>query len=145
MLKTILITVALCFAMTSVSADHAVPIKNPEVQLKSISRDDVYWIYTLKTRFWNDGSRIVVYYMNFSHPIHVSFVRDVLEVSPVTFQTSVETYVNTGNAAYFRKVSTEDEMVNRVSLTDGSVGYLSSTVFLMNDGKHGVKKINITR
>lgn len=140
MKKLVLILFLLCTSALS----QTTPIKNIEPhQLTSITRQEVYWIYTLKTRFWYDGTKIIVYYMDFDSPIHVAFCRDVLGTSVYQFKNSIDTYVNVGVASYFRKVSSEQEMYEKVSKTNGAVGYLSETTLLINDGGRNVRKINI--
>lgn len=137
-----IVLVLLLMISTSVSASSYAPIVNRYVEDR-ISRQEVYWIYTLKTRFWYDGSKITVFYMDFDSMHHRRFVIDVLRTSPYKFRASVDTYINIGNAAYFRKVSSEKEMWQRVSMTPGAVGYISETVLIMNDSRHGAKKLYI--
>ena len=131
------------FLVYSVIAWSAEPIKNIEPNITSIPRIEVYWIYTMKTRFWSDGSKITVFYSGFDNPTHVSFVKQTLGISPQQFQSAITTYVNSGNASYFRIVRSDYEMVRQVAITPGSVGYVSSKTLLINGGYNDIKKIDI--
>ena len=143
MLKKFLIAI-LCFWLSSIAlANEVKPIHNIYLERTSLTKQEVYWIYSLRTRFWSDGTKIVVYYMDFDHPIHKAFVSEVLKTSPNSFRNSVETYVNAGNASYFRKTNSENEMYHRVSSTIGAVGYISTKTLLINDGDNRVKEIRI--
>lgn len=119
-------------------------IKNIQPSTYTISRHEVYWIYTLKTRFWSDGTKITVFYLDFNNPTHVAFCKNVLGVNPISFQNSVDTYINVGNAAYFRKANSEYEVYRQVSRINGAVGYVSDKILLINVGNDNVREINIT-
>jgi len=136
--------IALVVLIYSLLATATEPIKNIEPNITSIPRIEVYWIYTMKTRFWSDGSKITVYYSGFDNPTHISFVKQTLGISPQQFQSAITTYVNSGNASYFRMVRSDYEMLRQVAITPGSVGYISSRTLLINGGYHDIKKIDIT-
>lgn len=119
------------------------PIKNVDPKSSSITKQEAYWIYTLRTRFWTDGSKIIVFYRDFDSQVHSDFCRVVLGVSPSQFAASTEAYINIGTAAYFRKVSSEAEMYRLVERTPGAVGYLSDSLLLINGGGY-VRKVFIT-
>lgn len=128
-----------------VGAFETTAVKNfiPE-QTYQLSRQEVFWIYSLKTRFWENGQRVIVYYLDFDHPIHKDFVRDVLQTTPIRFENSVNTYVNLGTAGFFRRVNNETEMYRSVALTPGAVGYVGSDVLLVNEGSDRVKTVRIS-
>lgn len=140
LLLAIILTLTCLFAYPQSAA-----IKNFDPQgHATISRQEVYWIYTLRTRFWPDGTKITVYYQDFDSPAHIAFCRIVLNTTPYQFQNSVNAYINAGNSAYFRQAHSEQDILNKVSKTSGSVGYISDTVLLINDGGKNVRKITIS-
>lgn len=132
----------LLFCNSAIS--QVAPIKNIQPYTYSISKHEVYWIYTLKTRFWPDGTKITVFYLDFNSPTHIAFCKNVLNVNPINFQNSVDTYINAGNAAYFRKANSEYEVYKQVSRINGAVGYVSDKILLINIGNDNVREINIT-
>lgn len=130
--------------MISVSSfSQSISIKHIDPAVSSISKQEVYWIYTLKTRFWPDGTKIIVYYLDFDSATHANFCREVLNTSVHQFKNSIDVYVNIGNSAYFRKASSEQDVFDKVSRTPGAVGYISEKTLLINDGGKNVRKINI--
>jgi hypothetical protein len=138
-LIAIIASLVLC---SSVLAAH--PIKHPyPSEVSGISRLEVMWMYSLKTRFWKDGTKITVFYLNYDNPTHVDFVKNVLGVSPERFKNSVETYINAGNASYFRRAETEAEVYNQVSRIPGSIGYVSDKIMLINVGGNSVRTVPI--
>lgn len=143
-MKKIVLIFCLLFSVAA-SAFETTAVKNfiPE-QTYQLSRQEVFWIYSLKTRFWENGQRVVVYYLDFDHPIHKDFVRDVLRTTPIRFENSVNTYVNLGTAGFFRRVNNEIEMYRSVALTPGAVGYVGSDVLLVNEGSDRVKTVRIS-
>jgi hypothetical protein len=141
-MRNLLAALILFFSLSGMA--QTVPIKNLNpTTMTSMTRQEVVWIYTMRTRFWADGSKIVVFYQDFDTRAHNEFCREVLRINPTQFQTSIETYVNVGNAAYFRKVINEQEMYRMVERTPGAVGYLSESVLLINGGS-GVRQISIS-
>jgi hypothetical protein len=90
----------------------------------------------MKTRFWPDGQKVTVFYMPFESKIHKDFCNEVLGITTNKFERNVETYVNTGNAAYFIQLTHDSQMLQKVSLTSGSIGYISSKLILVNRGDH---------
>ena len=121
-----------------------VSIKNIEPDVKySISRQEVYWMYSMRTRFWGNGQKIIVYYQDFNSAAHKEFVAKVLHSTPTRFSESVEIYVNNGNAAYFRRTDNELTLKSAIEKTPGAIGYIDSKYLLIN--KEGnVQKVLIS-
>lgn len=122
-----------------------VAVKNitPEIK-RSISRNEVYWVYTMRTRFWDNGQKITVFYQDFSSAVHEDFVRTVLMTNPSAFEQSVSVYLNNGNAGYFRKVDADSSMEREVGKTPGGVGYIARDILIVNKGNGNVEKFIIT-
>jgi ABC-type phosphate transport system substrate-binding protein len=133
-LKEIAIAAMLAISGFSIGKSIAAePVKN-EIPQKygKISKQEVFWMYTMKTRFWEDGTKITVFYQNFDSPQHKEFCRDVLGVSTDRFATNVETYINKGNAAYFVQVNSPRDVYYQVAKVQGAIGYLSNEFVLIN-------------
>jgi hypothetical protein len=122
--------------MFALSAQAEVkPVKNLEpVIYTSVTRQELTWMYTMKTRFWEDGSRITVFYMDTSSPAHAKFCKEVLDISPDRFDKMVNSYINSGNASYFRLAQTPQEVLRKVGLIEGAIGYLDSDTVAINNG-----------
>ena len=124
---------------------HADPvaIKNPVPKQKlTITRQEVAWIYGMKTRFWEDGTKITVYYLDRSSPIHKAFVTKVLGIPVDKFDSLLSTYLNSGNAGSFRMARNEESVMQAVGLIDGSVGYIDQDTLAISGGGY-VAKVKI--
>jgi len=89
--------------ITGLAHADPLPIKNPvPKQTLTLTRQEVAFIYSMKTRFWEDGTKITVYYLDRSSPVHKAFVKKVLAITPEKFDAMLDTYLNSGNAGSFR-------------------------------------------
>lgn len=140
-MKRLLVIFMVTFCL-SVYGNEPVAIKNLSLQVSTVTKQEAFWIYSLKIKYWEDGSRIKVFLLPFSNPTHQQFVRNTLGVNPIAFQQTVESSNNKGTGAY-RAVDSEYEMHRLVSLSPNSVGYVSDRVLLINSGDNNVRKINI--
>lgn len=131
---------------TSSFAQQTTIIKNSHLQqhVASITKQEAFWIFTLRTRFWPDGTRIVVYHMDLNSVAHIVFCRDVLGTSAYQYKTSLETYKTSANSMYLRQVSSEQEMFEKVSRTIGAIGYVSENIVLVNDDNN-IRRVNIVK
>ena len=141
-MKKLFISLLLLFPLILMAAPPAA-IKNIDPKSTQISKQEAYWIYSFKTRYWSDGGRITVFLLDFDNPLHISFVKDTLGVNPIVFRQNVESYTNLGLASY-RTVSSEFEMFRMVSKIPGSVGYVSDRLLIINSGDNYVRQITIT-
>ncbi|CAK0768013.1 hypothetical protein CCP3SC1_510022 [Gammaproteobacteria bacterium] len=48
-------------------------------------------------------------------------------MSPISYQQIIDRLQNTGYAAFFHTVRNEMEMINKVGVINGAIGYLSDT------------------
>jgi len=121
--------------MCGMATAGPVTIKNIDPSVtREISRQEVYWMYTMRNRFWDNGRKIIVYYQDFNSQEHKDFVTNVLLSTPTKFSTSVDVYVNGGNAGYFRKVNGPEDLKTEIAKTPGAIGYLNSKYILLNKG-----------
>lgn len=108
----------------------------------SIQRYQVVWMYQMKVRYWNDGTKITVYNLPLDSRIHKEFVRRVLQISPITYQQSIDRLINSGNASNYKTVSNETQMYNEISRNPGSIGYIGNNLLLVSSGGN-VREITI--
>lgn len=143
-MKKLVLSVFLLLCTSSFA--QQIIIKNNDLQqhAASITKQEAFWIFTLRTRFWPDGTRIVVFHMDLNSTAHAAFCREILGTSAYKYKTSLETYKNGANTTYLRQVSSEQEMFEKVSRTIGGIGYVSENVLLVNDGDN-IRKVNIAK
>ena len=108
----------------------------------TIQRYQVVWMYQMKVRYWNDGTKITVYNLPLDSRIHKEFVRRVLQISPITYQQSIDRLINSGNSSNYKTVSNETQMYNEISRNPGSIGYIGNNLLLVSSGGN-VREITI--
>ena len=130
-MKRFILALLLVVSYTSFAADIA-PVKNEVPSKYTVTRQEVLWMYTMKTRFWTDGTRITVFYLPQDTAEHRNFCRSVLQIGTDQFNELVMSHINGGNASYFRQVNTVHEMYYKVSVTPGSIGYVDRRTVVIN-------------
>lgn len=121
-----------------------VAIKNIDPKISHMTREEAYAIYSLRTRYWVDGTRIKVFMLDpDSSSIHISFIKDTLGMNPGTFKQDIVSYSNLG-LGYYKIVSSEYEMLRMISKTPGSVGYVSERMLIINSGDSFIRQVSIT-
>ena len=134
---------ALLLLVSTFAQAETYAVKNPVPSQGTLTRQEVTWLYTMKTRFWTDGTKVTVYYLDRSSKVHKDFCKEVLNIRPEKFDSLLDLYLNSGNAGSFRMAKTQNDVLDKVSLLDGSIGYLDKDTLLINGGGH-VAKIRIT-
>lgn len=135
-MKSVLIAIALSIWFWFVSDTLAAPmsIAFPTATDQTIQRDTVRNMYTMRTRYWNDGSRIVVINLPADSQIHKQFVRSVLNMSPISYQQGVDRMRNAGLSGSFVEVDNEKDMLTKVSVIYGAIGYVSDDTLVIYSG-----------
>lgn len=106
------------------------------VHYGSITRQEARWIYTLKTRYWHDGSKISVYHLPYDNPTHQAFVREVLGMQPALYTKTIQANINSGVTNVVKEVKNQDEMIRIIETKHGAVGYLSKDYLMINGVGH---------
>ena len=139
MKRTIFALAILVLALGVTGATYEEPqnaIANINPSSSTITRQEARWIYTLKTRFWHDGSRITVYHLPMDHTDHKEFVRTVLEMQPSAYTKTINANVNSGVTNVVKEVKNHQQMLDAVQGKYGAVGYLSKDFLLVNGIGH---------
>jgi len=141
-MKLILFTLLLMLSTSSIA--EIVAIKNPVPEINyTLTRTEVVWMYTMKTRFWDDGTKITVFYLDRESKAHKEFCEKVLNIKPEKFNLLLDTKLNAGNAGSFRVVKKQNDVAYQVSLVDGAIGYYNNNTLFVNDGDGHVKTFTI--
>jgi len=143
MIRRVFCAIWLTLNMLSANAEEVVPIKNVVPQAEELTKQEVIWMYTLRTRFWNDGTRVVVYYLDPNSALHRAFCNTVLGINTDRFEQLVSSYINDGNASYFRRVNTVEDVLYYVSVVPGAIGYIDSMTVVTNN-RGTIDEIKIT-
>lgn len=99
------------------SPNHAnVPLDRPLVRA----------LFSMRVRQWPDGVDARVFVLPDNDPVHVRFCREQLGTFPYVLRSSWDRLVYTGTGIGPRVVSSEREMREKVEVTDGAIGYVST-------------------
>lgn len=117
-----LMALVLCLSVSSYSFSNEV-IVHPGVD-KSLSRNTLRSIYSMKLQTWDDGSEITVFILDPVGEDHRNFCLEVLNIFPYQLQRVWDVLVFSGTGQSPIVVESEQEMIERVKSTPGSIGYV---------------------
>jgi len=99
-------------------------IVHPHNPSTSLSKNNLRAIFAMRIPQWSDGSAIHVFVLEDSHPIHTSFTKHILGMFPYQLRRIWDRQVFSGTGIAPTIVKTSEEMRERVSKTQGAIGYL---------------------
>jgi len=109
-------------------------IGNPSITTKSLTRDDIFEIFTGKKIKWDDNKEIKFVIMK-NAAFHKEFTRKYAKRSTTQFDRYWRMMLFSGEGSMLKNFSTVKKMIKYVSTHEGTIGYLSS--------KTDVKKENV--
>lgn len=138
-LATTLLAAAALFPSSSLLANGYVIIANPNIDLEQVDLNSLRDIYLGKIKRWDDGSTVQPVYVT-RGDAHKEFLSEVVNKTPAQFRTYWKRAVFTGGRAGFKKVGSEEELVEYIRDNEGAVGYISADF-----EAEGVKVIGVQR
>jgi ABC-type phosphate transport system substrate-binding protein len=122
-----ILSVLLVFSFSCAQLYAVEVVVNKSVTTHKNNAEDIRAIFTLKKRVWADGKTIQVYTLADDNPVHVSFVKHVLRMLPYHIRRIWDrmTFSGMGNPPI--ELNSEQEMIQRISSTPDSIGYLTVT------------------
>jgi ABC-type phosphate transport system substrate-binding protein len=115
----------LLFPYAASTEEAVVIIANKNVSASSLSTIEVKNIFLAKKRQWRDGSKIKFVTLKDCAAQDV-FLKSYIEKTPSQYDKYFKAIVFEGKGEALRTFSTEAEVVNYVSSTEGAIGYVSS-------------------
>lgn len=113
----------LCFTSSAYSFDI---IASPSVNTVALTQNQVYAIFTGRTRFWDDGAHITVIMYSSGSDSQKQFCRQVLGMPPrkLRFSWDYVSFSGTGREPVI--VETKEEMLEKVRSLPNSIGFVDS-------------------
>jgi hypothetical protein len=100
------------------------PVSSNEFAVENITRFELRRIYFMKDR-WLDGVGLITLYQRPPHSNqHLQFIRETLGLTPSNYFKELALAVNSGKGAIIKVVSTDDDMINKVTSSDNAIGYI---------------------
>ncbi len=100
-------------------------IANESTDQASISASTLRSIFAMRNRRWGEEDRVEVFVLPDDHPTHVSFAKRILHTFPYNLRRIWDRRVYSGTGQLPNVVSTEEEMIEKVSSTPNSIGYVT--------------------
>lgn len=120
-----------------------VPIGNGKTDQTTVTSNDLYNIFTLLFRYWDDGTRINVILLDDTLTAHKEFLWEFLGISPTRYKELIETRLSSGRGNKPVVVSNEEEMLKTISSTNGGIGYIGNGYFVYLGKKDDIKIIKV--
>ncbi|MEH6357635.1 MAG: hypothetical protein V7745_01500 [Pseudomonadales bacterium] len=127
-----LLVVTSLFCAGNIYADNQGVIAHRGFETEEMTRSMVRAIFSMRLRRVGNGTQITVFVLPDAHPVHRLFTRKTLSLFPHQLRRSWDRYVYSGIGIAPIEVKTEDEMIDRVAITPGSIGYISREVLNEN-------------
>jgi len=90
---------------------------------------------------WSNNEPIVVFVLPSQHPVHKAFSKDMLHIFPYQLDRIWHKLTFSGLGVAPRIVQSQAELINLVSKTKGSIGYVE----IANKEKQHVNVISVTQ
>lgn len=99
-------------------------VAHAEVDTHRLTRDTTRALFAMRQRTWPDGQAARVFVLPNSHPVHARFVKQRLSVYPHQLQLAWDRVVFSGTGQAPDRVPTQADMLERIAITPGALGYL---------------------
>ncbi|WP_416306860.1 hypothetical protein [Neptunicella sp. SCSIO 80796] len=111
---------------------------NSSVSVKQLSPAQLRRIFTMRQNSWPNGDPITVFVLDTNNPYHQYFSKSVLDLFPYQLERLWNKLVYSGQGERPIKVDNMTEMQDKVSQTQGSIGY-----FPIQDKLSNIHLINV--
>ncbi len=142
LLHPVVLLVALLGAGQSLAIEV---IANSAVPADGLTMRELRAIYTMRLDRWSDGSEIQVFVLPQKHALHQQFCKSVLQALPHQLQAVWYRLVYSGMGRAPTEVSSEQELIERVSQTPGAIGYVKAGYVKGGDveGRHELSSVQV--
>ena len=132
MLKAIVFFILLICSTTYAETNTPVVIVQTAVVETKLDVPELVHIFTRKQMFWSDGHKIKVFTKKTDSIEHKLFTMNVLNLTPYHYRTLLDSVIYSGSNTSVIEVSSDEEMILKVSSTPYSIGYLNYNTIITN-------------
>lgn len=100
-------------------------IVNPSVQKSPMTLNKVRSIFTMRQKYWPSGGKIHVFTLADGHQLHKQFTKNKLSMFPHQLRRVWDRIIFSGTGQTPVVLNSEEEMLERITNTVDSIGYLS--------------------
>jgi hypothetical protein len=119
----VLLAIMLLPTMPLHADDSKVRLLDSSKNVKHLTTEMVREIFFMRLSSWPDGSPIHVFVLPDNHPLHIRFAKEILGVYPFQLRSAWDRLVFSGTGVSPTTVESEEEMLERIKSTPGSIGY----------------------
>lgn len=101
-------------------------IVNKATPNTQISQNQARLCFTMRLPLWENNVPVKVFVLPDNHPLHRKFAKNILGLFPYQLRQVWDRQIFSGTGQAPIMVATEQEMVERVASTPGSIGYVES-------------------
>ena len=113
-----------CAGKSVMAAEPGPKVYTANGYADSLSAETLREIFFMRLTSWPDGTPIRVFVLPDKHPLHVRFCKGILGVYPFQLRAAWDRLIFSGTGLTPHLVETADEMLERVRVTPGSIGYV---------------------
>lgn len=106
------------------SADEVVVIVPTGSIIDTLSKAGLRAIFGMRSRTWPQGGAIKVFVLEDDDPVHATFSKQVLHTFPFNLRRIWDRRVYSGTGQSPSVVKTEEEMREKISRIENSIGYI---------------------
>ena len=107
--------------------EHYEVVVHASVNTRSLPSNSLRAIFGMRQQTWPDGTPIKVFVLADDAPLHDSFCKEKLSAFPYQMRQAWDRLVFSGTGQAPIKVSSSEEMFNKVASTPGAIGYLEKS------------------
>lgn len=111
-------------AGTTQSTIQMVVITSSAFHPDAVNRNNLRAIFSMRHTEWKNGTPVKVYVFSDNSPEHQMFSKEILEIFPYQLRLAWDRQVFSGIGQYPEQVSSSKEMLAKIKLTPGSIGYI---------------------
>ena len=122
-----------------ISAETVVVV-NPQIQIEHINSKSLGRIYAMQVKHWPDGQPIKVFTYSTQKEMYRDFVISEIKMQPHQLERLWNRLIFTGTGRAPVVVGNEQEMLEKIRMTPGAIGYVETKGSLS-----GVKSLKVEK
>ncbi len=103
---------------------HYEVVVHPSINIPSLPSNSLRAIFGMRQLTWANGTPIKVFVLADDIPLHNSFAKEKLNAFPYQLRQAWDRLVFSGTGQAPIRVSSSEEMLDRITNTPGAIGYL---------------------
>ena len=114
----------LAFSAGAQADDGIHVIANSQQPVNSLNLKELRAMFLMRLREWPDHRPVSVFVLRQEDPVHIQFCKDLLSVYPHQLQAGWDRLVYSGTGAAPVILESEQQMLDTIANTPGSIGYI---------------------